>query len=140
MDPKVDSGNTLIARARELGLVWCMVRWLTAVPLLIVVAMTALVPDSGLSFLFWWEWVTLHLLVSRRTSEPPAPARSWDTVPLNAAGRAATALRPTGKVLIGDVTYEARSEGGWIDAGQGVLVVGSGACGLIVREQALKTT
>lgn len=115
-----------------------MFRWLTAVPLLIVVALAALVDSTGLGFTFWWEWVTLQPLVSRRTPKPPAPVRTWDTVPLNATGHAVTALRPTGKVLIGDAGYEARSEGGWVDCGRSVLVVGSDASGLIVRGQATK--
>ena len=136
MDSQVDSNNSLIDRARELGPVWCTVRWLTAIPLLIV---AALVPDSGLGLVFWWEWVTFQPLVSRRIPKPSAPARTWDTVPLNATGETITALRPTGKVLIGDVAHEARSEGGWVDPGRSVLVVGSDACGLIVREH-IQTT
>jgi membrane-bound ClpP family serine protease len=123
-----------------LGPVWCLVRWLTAVPLLVGLALLALVPNSELGLLFWWEWVSLRPLVSRRTPKYSRPERSWDKVPLNATGRTITALRPTGKILINDVEYEARSEGGWVGIKCLVLVIGSDAHGLIVREQALKTT
>jgi membrane-bound ClpP family serine protease len=96
--------------------------------------LVALVPDGGLSFVLWWEWVTLRPLASRPTPGSRTPEHKYETVPLNAAGQATTSLRPTGKVSIDGVAYEARSEGGWVDAGAVVLVVGSDAHGLIVRE------
>ena len=133
MDTQVDPKDRLIDRARELGPVWCAVRWLTAIPLFVVVPLSIIVPDGGLGFLFWWEWITLRPFVSKPTSAYVAPSRGWDTVPRNSTGRTMTALRPTGKILIGEVAHEARSEGGWIDAECDVLVVGSDANGLIVR-------
>jgi len=66
MDSQVDSNNSLIDRARELGPVWCTVRWLTAIPLLIV---AALVPDSGLGLVFWLGMGNFFSPLSQTDSE-----------------------------------------------------------------------
>ena len=49
-----------------------------------------------------------------------------------AQGRTLTMMRPSGKVSIEGIEYDARLKSGWADAGEEVLVVGLDAFGLIV--------
>lgn len=50
-------------------------------------------------------------------------------------GRAVGPLRPTGKIRVDGETFEARSEGAYIEAGAEVVVVGKTSFGLVVRPE-----
>lgn len=54
-------------------------------------------------------------------------------IEMGTSGRTVGPLRPTGRVRIGDETFEARSEGSWVDADVDVVVVGQSPFGLVVR-------
>ena len=49
-----------------------------------------------------------------------------------AQGRTLTVMRPSGKVLLEGIEYDARLKSGWVDAGEEVIVVGFDTFGLIV--------
>jgi hypothetical protein len=51
-------------------------------------------------------------------------------------GQAASALRPSGEVMIGDRRWPARCADGWADAGAEVVVTAADAFGLVVRPAA----
>jgi hypothetical protein len=103
-------------------------------------------------------WFVLQLLdaitfgaLSRsgtRDGRLPDPAEVWDEEEhrrdrgriegkalVGHIGVAVTPLRPAGRVDVNRRIYEATSEGGFIDAGSRVEVVGRGGFTLVVRER-----
>ncbi len=126
--------TSFVQRARELGPFWCLVRLVGAIPLLVLTAVVSPFSSDALSFLIWWEWVTLRPLVPRSRRYQAESGWVADGVPVHARGRTVTPLRPAGKIRVDAIVREARSEGEWIDAEADVRVVGSDAFGLIVRK------
>lgn len=58
-----------------------------------------------------------------------------NTVLKGTSGQTLSPLRPSGKVLLNGITYEARSEGHWIDSETEIIVIGSRAGNVIVRQR-----
>lgn len=63
-----------------------------------------------------------------------APAPQAGDALLGHAGIAETTLRPSGKVRLDGMTYEATADGAWVEAGRKVKVLEVRPTGLVVRE------
>ncbi|GMV81311.1 MAG: hypothetical protein AMXMBFR7_24950 [Planctomycetota bacterium] len=66
------------------------------------------------------------------SAKPPPSARPAAEL-IGKEALAETVLRPSGKVRLEGVTYEAMAEGDWVDAGAKVKVLSVGPYGLVVR-------
>jgi hypothetical protein len=128
--------SSLKERARELGLAWCVVRLITAVPLLCVLGVAWLLSPDHSPLRLWWEWVAFRPLVPRNRRAQVESGWGAEGVSVHDKARTLTSLRPAGKVRVNGRVCEARSESGWIDLNADVLVVGKDAFGLIVRTDA----
>lgn len=61
-----------------------------------------------------------------------AEVRGEQVAAIGATGAAVTALRPAGKVRVGEETFGAVAESGWVDAGAAVVVIGRRGNELVV--------